>query len=244
MEEAAEVYSWQAGISTGMDGCSCIDASDILATLDDRACITTAGGQKGVMLTAEGPCVPFSYGSNVCRAYDAIYNPECETSGVMFGQNLELCLAPFCYVDAEACRTSSAERLYRSTYFPQNMGIDLFYSFTTCDPSLDDWKRNEQNHTLGGVTIKAAVPAAYFSPFAYKRDLNGEILKESGNEYYNDDIPFEGALIDYLHRLQAISGGDFNVTYTHASRASSLVHPDSAYTAVVQDIEDGLVDMG
>ena len=139
--------------------------------------------------------------------------------------------------------TSSTERIHRSTYFPHETGIDLFYSYTTCDPSFDDWTRVEQKHTLGGVTILATVPGAYFPPYTYKRDFNGEILTDAGDEYYDDSVPFEGVLIDYLSRLQKLSGGDFNITYVHGSRASKLVHPTSAYTAAVQDIEDGLIDL-
>ena len=41
-----------------------------------------------------------------------------------------------------------------------------------------------------------------------------------------------------------ISKGDIqNITYTSRSKASSHVHPTSKFTAAVQDIEDGLVDM-
>lgn len=60
---------------------------------------------------------------------------------------------------------------------------------------------------------------------------------------HTNSIPFEGVLINYLNALQDLSNNDFNVTYTYGSKASKLVHPTSAYTAVVQDIQDGLVDM-
>jgi len=41
-----------------------------------------------------------------------------------------------------------------------------------------------------------------------------------------------------------ISNGDIqSMNFTHRSRVSGIVHPASSFTAAVQDIEDGLVDM-
>jgi hypothetical protein len=41
-----------------------------------------------------------------------------------------------------------------------------------------------------------------------------------------------------------ISNGDIkNISYTYRSKSSSLVHPKSSFTAAVQDIADGLVDI-
>ena len=41
-----------------------------------------------------------------------------------------------------------------------------------------------------------------------------------------------------------ISKGDIqSMNFTHRSRVSGIVHPASSFTAAVQDIEDGLVDM-
>jgi len=34
------------------------------------------------------------------------------------------------------------------------------------------------------------------------------------------------------------------MTYTFGSASSRLLHPTSSFTAVVQDVKDGLVDMG
>ena len=43
---------------------------------------------------------------------------------------------------------------------------------------------------------------------------------------------------------QQISKGDIqSMNFTHRSRVSGIVHPASSFTAAVQDIEDGLVDM-
>ena len=80
----------------------------------------------------------------------------------------------------------------------------------------------------------------------YKRDSSGEIIQpeERGDEFFNDNIPFEGIYINFVKSIMEISNGDIrSMNFTHRSRVSSIVHPTSSFTAAVQDIEDGLVDM-
>ena len=80
----------------------------------------------------------------------------------------------------------------------------------------------------------------------YKRDSSGEIIQpeERGDEFFNDNIPFEGIYINFVKSIMEISKGDIrSMNFTHRSRVSSIVHPTSSFTAAVQDIEDGLVDM-
>lgn len=98
---------------------------------------------------------------------------------------------------------------------------------------------------LGGVSIQSAV-AAYIPPIMYKRNSDGDTLdlKGMGDEYYDDAVPYEGIYANYIEEIIKISNGDIkNVTYTHGSRASRVIHPKSMYTATVQDVADGLVDM-
>lgn len=85
----------------------------------------------------------------------------------------------------------------------------------------------------------------YNIPMMYKRDVDsGEVLGFPGDEYYDNSVPFEGVYLDYVKSLQGVSDGDIqNITLTHRSRGGSLVHPYSSYTAAVQDVADGLVDM-
>ena len=68
---------------------------------------------------------------------------------------------------------------------------------------------------------------------------------DSDNTYYFDDtIPFGGVYLDYMNDIVKLSNGDIqNVTYTHTSRASMKQYPSSKFTAAVQDVENGLVDM-
>ena len=117
-----------------------------------------------------------------------------------------------------------------------------FYSYETCDSSYL-WREQDANGILGGVTIEAAVPT-YNDPLHYKRDAAGVILNVAGTEFYNNSAPYEGVTIDFLHALQLESKEDFNLSYTFGSRSSRLVHPTSSYTSVVQDVHDGLIDMG
>lgn len=39
-----------------------------------------------------------------------------------------------------------------------------------------------------------------------------------------------------------IANGDFTMEYTSGSKAARKVHPTSAFTAAIQDVEDGLID--
>lgn len=77
-----------------------------------------------------------------------------------------------------------------------------------------------------------------------KRDSNGEILANLGDEYYDDSTPYEGVYVHYLKKIMEVSNGDIrSMTFTHRSRASSILSPTSNFTAAVHDVEDGLVDM-
>ena len=111
-----------------------------------------------------------------------------------------------------SCMSSPTQRVYRSSYVTSERdGIDLYWSYTVCD-GLDDWENSNIKQTLGGVTIVATTPQAYFPPYHYKRNVDtGEILSEPGEEYWNTSIPFEGAMIDYLDQLQQLADGDFDV---------------------------------
>ncbi|KAL7550375.1 hypothetical protein ACHAWF_013616 [Thalassiosira exigua] len=226
-------------MSTNDDGCRCMDdgaSVDILSSLDERSC-TTSAGQAGVRLRASDRCVPLAYGST-CAPHDAAHNPDyCKDAGIS-------CYRPWCYVeDAAACMASESQRVYHSSYLTsRDDGVDLIWSYTVCD-GLDDWDNNVQKQALGGVTIVATTPQAYFPPYHYKRNENGDVLSAPGEEYWNASVPFEGAMVDYLDELQTLSEGDFEVEWTHGSKASKLVHPSSSYTAVAQDVKDGLVDM-
>ena len=73
----------------------------------------------------------------------------------------------------------------------------------------------------------------------YKRDSNG-ILIERGDEYYNDNIPYEGVYIHFAKQIMDLTGGDIkSIIFTHRSKVSDIEHPTSSFTAAVLDIQDG-----
>lgn len=239
----------QTNSSTGNEGCPCIDASQILASLDPRSC-TTSDGEIGVLLTRESAsCVPTYYGSNACLQHDRLYNEVCEE----LDDAKTFCLHNWCYVDMTSCKTNSSERVYRSNYFGENPGLffpsevpdELFFSYTTCNSTEN--QPTLSLSVLGGaeiISLSTAVP-----PMGYKRDAAGEIARYSNsslwtNEYINDSIPFEGFYIDYVQELMKLSNGDITtINFTHPSNNANAMHPSSSGTAVIQDIADGLVDM-
>jgi len=228
------------------EGCSCTNTTSILASLSDRRC-QLSNGDDGIQLTLGGTCVPFSYGSSKCLQHDLLYTPDCEVDRAGDHVIPSYCFRPFCYVDAARCKRESNERVYRSSYFSFESDIDLFYSYSTCNSTADDWLQAVDDivdsKALGGVSISGNIPT-YMLPMMYKRDINGEALTTPGSEYYDDSIPYEGAYLQYVKKIMEISNGDIrNITVTHRSKASSLVHPTSSYTAAVQDLNDGLVDM-
>ena len=217
--------------TTTTSDCRCSDdgAGEAFASLlssGDRSCQTQAGEDGIIPTSSKVGCVPLTYGRG-CTTHDAFYD----------GGSRQ-----WCYVKSrEGCMSDEDQRIYAS-YFFESAEETLYYSYTACGE--EDWTdRLEREKTLGGATILAATPQAYFPPYHYKRGPDGEVLSVAGDEYWNASVPYEGVMIDYLRELQELSGGDFEVEWTHGSRASRRVHPSSAYTASVQDIADGTVDL-
>ncbi|KAL7545089.1 hypothetical protein ACHAWF_010799 [Thalassiosira exigua] len=262
--------------SASGEGCPCVDASSVLSSLPDRRCFLSSspssafdfdGGSPlvGVQLTVGGSCVPPTYGSSKCARHDLLHDPACRGSSssssspsnstlsaleeVASREAPDYCFRPWCYVDASSCGKRSDERVYRGSYFGFDSGVDLYYSYSKCNSSAEDWFAAEGSvvgggEALGGIEVGAAIPT-YLWPMMFKRDDESEEpLSSPGAEYFDDGRPFEGVYINYANRIVEISNGDIrNLTITHRSRASSIVHPASSFTAAVQDIQDGLIDM-
>jgi len=161
------------------------------------------------------------------------------------------CFQAWCYVDRDKCKRDSSQEVFASGYFSSSNDAthnSLFYSYTTCNSSAQDWLDYQDatarldNDVLGGASLYVTVPAFYQTPYYYKTNNTGGT--ERGDEYYNDSVPFEGLYMDYMQDLMRISDGDIkNITYTHTSKSSIQRHPSSTFTAAVQDIKNGLVDM-
>ena len=99
------------------------------------------------------------------------------------------------------------------------------------------------NRALGGASIVASTPH-YVFPMVFKKDIYGEPISSPGIEYYDNSVPFDGVYPTYVQQLVEISNGDIkNITLKHHSKAADIVHPSSSFTAAVQDVQDGLVDL-
>ncbi|KAL3779463.1 hypothetical protein ACHAWO_006448 [Cyclotella atomus] len=238
--------------STGNIGCPCIDASQTLASLQKRSCITSSNS-SGVLLTPESAsCVPSTYGSNSCLQHDLLHNIVCQD----LDETKTFCLRNWCYVDLQSCKLNSTERVYRSEYFgssqqvffQEEAGIDLYYSYTTCNSTGADWeayKKEEAtiDYVLGNIAI-VSTPIYVIYPMVFKNDANSVNLGTGSPEYKDDSVPFEGVYIDYAEELMRVSNGDIAmINYTHRSNAADLGYPSSPGTATVQDVADGLIDM-
>ena len=54
------------------------------------------------------------------------------------------------------------------------------------------------------IAILRAVPT-YLNPYMYKVDSEGEILLDRGDEYYNDNIPYDGVYIHFAKQIMEVS---------------------------------------
>ena len=232
---------------SGSDGCKCINQTSILASLQNRDCITSAG-RPGVDLTIEGSCVPYDYGSSNCLQHDYLHDSRCQGDPSV-AEIPNWCFQSWCYVDANSCKKNSDEDIYRSDYFQSLQS--LFYSYSTCNSTDYFWQLELEstNNVLGveGISITAIVPD-YQYPMLNKKLPNGttiyERLNDDAHYYFDDTIPFGGLYIDYINSLTDMSNGYIqNVTYTHTSRANLKRYPEESYTAAVQDVKNGLADM-
>ena len=226
-------------MSSGSEGCECTDQTSVLASLTDRGC-TTPSGEPGVSLTLGGSCASYNYGSSSCLQHDFINDEKCQVDATSTFVE-PYCFQAWCYVDLDSCKRNSEEKIYKSDYFANE---DVFYSYSTC---------NGTNYfadvvvpsplVVGNISISSAIPD-YQYPMLGKQLSDGSKTFEIGDEYFDDSIPFRGVYIDYINDIVQLSNGDIrNVTYTHTSKASIKEHPTSSFTAAVEDVENGLVDM-
>lgn len=147
-------------------------------------------------------------------------------------------MGKWCYVDPEKCR-KSAHRFFHSNFFPST---SLYYSYSTCNNTHSDFFQFSTIQKLRNTTIKTAIPGSLF-PYHFKRTSNGEIANFSGPEYFNDNVPFEGSIIDFLNAVQLNSldlGVSFEYTYIQSEHTGFSAQ---RYAATVERVQDGIVDM-
>jgi hypothetical protein len=158
----------------GNGGCPCINSTANLASLTNRRCLLSPSGNAGVRLTLEGSCVPFSYGANKCLQHDLLHDAQCRAD--LAGEKIvdSYCFRPWCFVDLAACRKDPEERAFRSSYFSFDSGVDLFYSYSTCNSTAADWFESEAESDISrpivvmeGASFTASIPT-YLLPSEYK----------------------------------------------------------------------------
>ena len=54
------------------------------------------------------------------------------------------------------------------------------------------------------ANLHRAVPT-YLNPYMYKRDSEGEILLDRGDEYYDDSVPYDGIYIHFAKQIMEVS---------------------------------------
>eukprot|EP00956_Cyclotella_meneghiniana_P012087 scaffold17153_cov65-Cyclotella_meneghiniana.AAC.2 len=198
---------------TGNSGCPCINTTNTLLQVQDREC-TLQDGSRGVYAGSGQMCVEPSYGSSFCKQHDLISDPDCSLTDNNLDEHLipQYCSRPWCYVDLQQCKKSK-EIIYRSSYFDTDTGVDVFFSYSTCNSTSDDFFEAQETalvlNGLGGIDILANVPNYYY-PYMFKKNSDGENIEstmdEGGEEcYYNDTIPWEGAAIKYVQEIIQVS---------------------------------------
>jgi len=233
-------------MSSGNEGCNCINQASVLASLENRDC-TTSAGQPGVYLRPFSSCVSYDYGSSACLQHDLLHDPLCQ--GDLSTTTVPpYCFQSWCYVNSTSCKKNSEEEIFKSEYFPPQYNI--FWSYSTCNSTDHFWQQHLESSAnsvsvIGGTDLAAIIPD-YQYPTLNKQLPGGAVWErtEDNTYYFDDTIPFGGIYIDYIKELVKISNGDIqNVTFTHTSKGSLKRYPASSFTAAVQDVENGLVDM-
>jgi hypothetical protein len=127
-----------ASTGTGNKGCVCIVVSQQLLLAPERHC-ELENGDTGVQLKYGGACVSPNYGSSACLQHEMIHDPACFNVSVNQDVVPPYCFRPWCYVDAEVCMRDSLERVFRSSYFDLDSGVDIHFSYSTCNSTAADW---------------------------------------------------------------------------------------------------------
>ena len=187
-------------------------------------------------------CYPSSYGST-CSAWDTDLPPYCTGSNITGSNASSVCARQWCYVDYSTCRRSqiAAER---SRLF-QSSGSGLFYSYETCDGQTSQPASllvSRAQSVASTMTLTIAVPGND-PPIIFKRDLRtGEPEPEGVTaSYYNDTVPWEGALVDFYAEISRRHGASFQFT---AISGASMGAYANAWTASGYEASRGAADMG
>ena len=158
-------------------------------------------------------------------------------------------VAILCWVDLDQCRDSN-ELFYRAnsnilggSEYDSNKPF-LYYSYSTCGGSADEWIDFTTTLTLSRHTRPFRIAIPQISPWNhYKRDeTTGEILASDAPEYYNNSHPWLGITVDYFNAVLNVSNIPA-VIFTHRSVGSAGKGYSSIWTQAVTDVEAGIADL-
>ena len=175
--------------NTGAEDCPCIDSFFPPGTICN-----------------ENGCYGEDYGASACALHDVLAeDPLC-----IGDSPPDYCSEEWCYVDVNQCKLSS-EAVFASDIAPTSAG--LHYSYSTCNSTVDAWKKHLTTKDIRGKYVDVVIPQISH-PRHYKMTESGEIAASNSAEYYNDTIPWQGWIIDYLSAIAdntEIAG--FNFTF-------------------------------
>lgn len=215
----------------GSDDCPCVITKDLLEVNSSNNCsvITYGDGLKTTQ-----PCLSTNYGSTSCTTHD-LNEPTISGCGKDNSSSPRFCYESWCYVDYEKCRRSNHAQ-HKSTLFP-----GLYYSYDTCNATGNFYFEHTTTSNLRGANISVVIPGSLF-PYHYKRTAEGEIASYEGPEYYNDTIPYQGSIIDYMDKLQTLTAvNQFSYTFRSGKQGSGF--SSSSFSTSVHDVQRGVVDM-
>ena len=217
--------------SAQADDCPCIDSSSVLASMANCKVNDTDLGNTGVI--SGRVCYPISYGASTCAAFDRDLDPLCLFEDKNANPVPGYCEDQWCYVDFEKCKRSSQE-MHLSYALPET---GLYYSYATCGSSSNNYVGFLSTESIKGKALTVTMPA-YWSPAHYKLTADGADMAGDA-EYYDDSVPWQGWIIDYLNAIVGISNmGGLNFTYR--SGGADVAATGSAWSAAVHDVHAGV----
>jgi len=188
--------------------------------------------------TLPGTCYAAGYGSR-CHAWD-VGMPFC---------NGPSCAHAWCYVDGDLCRQSAVailgSRLFDGISAESDSSRPRYFSFETCDENLTDMGRAVSPHFVSRVAsmrLVLGIPTMSF-PNHFKRDpVTGEVGQGYTSAlYFNDSIPWEGAIPDFVRHLSDRFGAQFAFTFTSSGARAAK---SNAWTAAAYEAAQGAIDVG
>ena len=200
-------------MASGNSTCPCLNVSNILSS--------------AIAVTRNGHYASPVYGSE-CRIWPALELPDpCDGT---------FCDA-WCYVNQSKCMASPI--FFEATRTFPILVDKLFFSHGTCSGQEEAMYNAAQEAV--GTTLRIAVPQSSY-PHFFKRDADGQVYYGRGALYYDESIPWEGAMVEFVNALLAIAPWK-NVSFQTLSGGAMTLWPGSPWTASVQDVGSGVADM-